>query len=274
MPTTTIDQPALFAPGIVSTNDVFSSTFTADGRTVVFTRFAPPRMTLMQSRLQHGKWTPPVPLPFSGTWRDNDPSFSPDDRRLYFASYRPSGPGSDTTEADLWYVERLPQGWSAPVHLGAPFSSGAEDFYPSQARAGALYFDSRRDASGRRQVYRATAEARTAQPLSAEINADSGASNFFIDPAERYAVFAANRPDGRGSADLYISFRRSGSWTLPQNLGSAINTPAAEFCPFISRDGAWLYFTRATTTNGNTVRNIYVVRFDRAMQALSRTAAH
>src|SRR5213592_2137174 len=68
----------LFAPGIVSTGDVFASTFTPDGRTVVFTKFSPPRMTLLTSSLANGQWTTPVTLPFSGTYRDLDPAFSPD----------------------------------------------------------------------------------------------------------------------------------------------------------------------------------------------------
>jgi hypothetical protein len=35
----------LFAPGIVSTNEVFSSKFTPDGKTVVFTKFSPRKRT-------------------------------------------------------------------------------------------------------------------------------------------------------------------------------------------------------------------------------------
>src|SRR5262245_40456635 len=63
----------VFAPGIVSTGDVFASTFTRDGRTVVFTKFSPPKpMTLMTSRFADGRWSTPTPLPFSGTYRDLD----------------------------------------------------------------------------------------------------------------------------------------------------------------------------------------------------------
>src|SRR6478736_1567450 len=45
------ERAVMFAPGVVSTGDVFASTFTPDGRTVVFTKFSPPRMTLMTSSL-------------------------------------------------------------------------------------------------------------------------------------------------------------------------------------------------------------------------------
>src|SRR5678816_998767 len=78
------DTAVVFAPGVVSTGDVFASTFTPDGRMVVFTKFSPPRpMTLMTSVLVDGRWTTPTALPFSGTYRDLDPAFSPDGTRLY-----------------------------------------------------------------------------------------------------------------------------------------------------------------------------------------------
>src|SRR3954464_7624318 len=59
----------IFAPGIVSTGDVFSSTFTPDGRSVVFTKFAPPRMICIRWGGMVGGWWAPVGLPFSGTFR-------------------------------------------------------------------------------------------------------------------------------------------------------------------------------------------------------------
>jgi hypothetical protein len=262
-------QPAVvFAPGVVSTGDVFASTFTPDGRTAVFTKFSPPRMTLMLSTWVDGAWSAPVALPFSGTFRDLDPAFSPDGRRLYFSSWRPTGAtAADTMNAaDTWYVDRERSGWSVPVHIAGPVNGNDQDYFPSITRQGVLYFDSFRSRPRRRLVYRAAplpgGGFSTPEPLDAVINADSGASNLFVDPDERYIVFGAIRPEGRGGVDLYISWRKGGSWTPPRNLGDLVNTSATEFCPFVSRDGKYLYFTRAATVDGKTTRNVYVVRFD------------
>ena len=258
----------IFAPGIVSTGDVFSSTFTPDGRSVVFTKFAPPRMILMSSTWVDGSWSAPVVLPFSGTFRDLDPSFSPDGRRLFFSSWRPTGPtAADTMNAaDTWYVEREGSAWSAPVHVAGDVNGEDQDYYPSITRRGVLYFDSFRSRPRRRLVYRAESLPGggfgSPKPLDAVINADSGASNLFVDADERYVVFAAIRPEGRGGVDLYISWRNGESWTPPRNLGDLVNTSATEFCPFVSRDGRYLYFTRASTVEGRATRNVYVVRFD------------
>src|SRR2546429_320583 len=104
----------------------------------------------------------------------------------------------------------------------------------------------------------------TPQALDATINADSGASNLFVDPDDHYIIFAAARPEGAGALDLYISWRApSGVWRAPRNLGPDVNTRGTEFCPFVSRDGRFLFFTRISPADVTpTTRNIYVVRFD------------
>ena len=260
--------PVLFAPGVISTGDVFASTFTPDGRTVVFTRVpANGPLTLMQSHWRDGRWTAPETLPFSGTYRDLDPAFSPDGARLYFSSRRPTGPSpADTTSLDdTWYVDRVGDGWGTPVRAAGPVNSDAVDMYPSVTRRGALYFDSSR--SRRRMAYRADAlpGGGWGEPvlLDSAINGDSGSSNLFVDPDERFVVFASRRADGHGGADLHVSWRTATGWSRGVNLGPTVNTAETEFCPFVSHDGRYLFFTRAVAREGaQPERNIHVVRFD------------
>jgi hypothetical protein len=268
-------EPAkIFAPGVISTGDVFASTFTPDGKSIVFTRFTAPRMVLMTSMLADGRWSAPTPLPFSGEYRDLDPGFSPDGSRLYFSSWRPTSasPADTMNASDTWYVDRIRGAWSTPVHIGEPVNGLEQDYYPSVTRDGALYFDSFRSRPRKRMVYRAALRGAgrydVPEALPTVINADSGASNLFVDPDERYIVFGAVRPEGRGAVDLYLSWRTGSSWTPPQNLGDLVNTTGTEFCPFVSRDGKFLYFTRATVNAGQATRNIYVVRFDAILDQL------
>jgi hypothetical protein len=259
----------VFAPGVVSTGDVFASTFSPDGRTVYFTRVRPGApFAIMTSSFVGGAWTTPVIAPFSGTYRDLDPAMSPDGRRLYFSSYRPlsDAPGDTATRADTWYVDREGDGWSAPRRIEGAVNSAEIDMYPSATRSGALYFDSFRSPNHRRQVYRAAPSGagwETPELLPPSINADSGASNLFVDPDERFVIFAANRPGGRGAADLYISWRDASEWTTPLNLGPRVNTADVEFCPSVSNGGKMLYFTRAIPAGGPPrERNIHMIRLD------------
>lgn len=142
--------------------------------------------------------------------------------------------------------------------------------YPSVTRSGTLYFDSFRSTPRKRLVYRAErrrdGSLATPVALDATINADSGASNLFVDPDERFVIFAANRAEGVGALDLYISAReQNGTWTPPRNLGPDVNTNGSEFCPFVTRDTHYLFFTRISPAGTTpTTRNIFVARFDLA----------
>jgi hypothetical protein len=166
-----------------------------------------------------------------------------------------------------------------PVRVEGEVNSAAVDMYPSVTRDGTLYFDSFRD--GRRRAYRARPRAGGYLPtelLPPEINGDSGASNLFVDPDERYAVFIggvrAGGERGYGAADLHVSFRTPTGWTPARNLGPLVNTAATEFCPYVTPDGRWLFFTRVVQPPGApataATRNVYVVRFDRLRDSLSR----
>jgi len=69
----------------------------------------------------------------------------------------------------------------------------------------------------------------------------------FIAKDDLTLYFFSNRPDvlAQGNGDLYVTHRDSTSdpWDTPQNLGPTINSPNQEFCPAVTTDGHWLFFT-------------------------------
>jgi hypothetical protein len=71
-------------------------------------------------------------------------------------------------------------------------------------------------------------------------------------------VFSSNRAGGAGAQDVWIATRTrvAGAWSAPTNLGSAVNTAAAETRPSFSRDGRQLLFGRAPGPEG--MSDIYV----------------
>ena len=47
-----------------------------------------------------------------------------------------------------------------------------------------------------------------------------------------------------GGGDLYIGFREAdGSWSEAANLGPAVNSTAIDYCPNLTPDGRYLFFT-------------------------------
>ncbi len=54
--------------------------------------------------------------------------------------------------------------------------------------------------------------------------------------------FSSNKPGGFGEFDIYVSKFQNGSWTVPENLGPAVNTDGNEIFPYLHSTGR-LYFS-------------------------------
>ena len=108
--------PILFAPNVISTGDIeFAPAFEPDMKTVYFVKGSPGAkrvMWILVSRLRDVRWSTPEIAPFSGQYSDIDPTLSPDGRKLFFASNRPTEGTAPRKDFDLWVVERTEGGWS------------------------------------------------------------------------------------------------------------------------------------------------------------------
>jgi len=245
------ESPSLVEPGTVSTGlNERDAALSPDGRTFAFTVLLAGRrgaIVLMERR--GGAWSKPEVAPFSGTYSDVEPAFSPDGSRLWFASNRPVKAGGPSKDTDLWYVERTAEGWSEPVNPGPPLNTPRNEFYPSIARSGAVYFTVGKPSKPSDEdifVARPSgAGFRAPENLGPAVNSDGPEFNAFVDPGERYLLYTAwGRPGGAGGGDLYVSFRKKdGSWTPPRNLGPDVNSDALDYCPSVSPNGKVLFFT-------------------------------
>jgi len=244
-------EPSLFAEGIISTADMeLNAAFTPDGKTLYFTKRTPRPLlwVIVVSHFGGGKWSPPEVAEFSGQYSDFDPIISPDGKKLYFCSNRPVD-GQPRQDFDIWTVEKMPTGgWSSPKHLDAPINTKAQEFYPSVTTAGTLYFSSTREGGkGRGDIWRARlVEGKYGEPenLGDAINSQFSEGDPFIAPDESYLIFVSyGRPEGLGDGDLYISSRLNGEWTKAVNLGPGINSSALDFCPIVTPDGKYFFFT-------------------------------
>jgi outer membrane protein OmpA-like peptidoglycan-associated protein/tetratricopeptide (TPR) repeat protein len=81
------------------------------------------------------------------------------------------------------------------------------------------------------------------QNLGWNVNSEFWESTPSLSPDKRDLYFSSNRPGGYGGKDIWVSHRTdNGNWSVPENLGSDINTAGDESTPFIHADNQTLYF--------------------------------
>lgn len=244
--------PEVFARGVVSTaQGEFNAAFSPDGKEFYFSvNESGGRETMRFMTQENDRWTSPQPAPFVSPQNDCDPIFSFDGRRLYFISTRPKKDSPQSRDWDIWYVERKDGGWSDPINIGPPVNSDVDEYYVSLTKDGTIYFASNRAGGlGSFDIYRShLVDGHYVKPenLGAAINTKFLEHDPFIAPDESYILFTSvDRPGGFGTGDLYISTRqKDGTWAKSKNLGKAFNTNGYDFCPIVSPDGKYFFFTR------------------------------
>ena len=245
------DSASLFAPEIVSTplteRDI---AINPAGDQIIFTRgnHTYGIRALISIRKFGNKWEEASILPFSGSYHDLEPFFSPDNQKLFFASDRPLPHDSTRKDYNIWYVERKGDSWSEPKALDSLINTRGNEFYPAVGESGNLYFTAAYPGHpGGEDIYLSKWEnGRYTKPLALDsaVNSPSYEFNAYVSPKEDIIVFSSfGRKDGKGGGDLYMSQKdESGSWQKAIHL-TAINTPSLDYCPFIDLPRGMLYFT-------------------------------
>ena len=83
----------------------------------------------------------------------------------------------------------------------------------------------------------------SARTAITSINTDSNEGAQALSADGHWMFFAScNRPDSKGSCDIYFSRRTIEGWSKPINIGIPVNSPYGETQPSFSADGKTLYF--------------------------------
>ena len=252
------DKPLIFSKGLISDgmnnrdftispagDEIFYSVQQRDFSVSVILRMVK----------RNNQWTGPEVAPFSGGYNDLEASFSPDGKRIYFCSNRPSTVTDTTDDFDIWFVNKTATGWSEPVHAGFVINSPANEFYPSVARNGNLYFTATlKNGKGSEDIVMSEwKNGEYAPPVSLPdaINSKGDEYNAFIDPDEQFILFTApGRQGGFGRGDIYMSKKDAGgNWLPAKNLGPGINTAANDYCPYVTPDKKFFFFSSSRSLN-------------------------
>ena len=189
---------------------------------------------------------------------DGGPAFSQDGQLLFFSSARAGGHGGD----DIWVSRRTNTaddlGWEAPVNLGPAVNTAAHETGPE-------YFGRGTDGEHRTLYFVRGATLPEFDIHQISMTGDGipvGAATAVValnhpaltdgDPSIRVdgreMFFWSTRP-GLGGTDIWVATRRTvrDAWSVPRNVGPAINTPGGDLAPSLSLDGRTLFFSAAAT---------------------------
>jgi hypothetical protein len=253
------DTPRIFAKGILS-DGLSNRDFTISpvGDEIFFTlqQRGFISSTILHLIKNNGKWGKPGVAPFSGRFHDLEASFSPDGQFVYFSSDRPGNSNTGKKNFDIWRVKKLPNSkWSEPENIGPIVNSDKNEFYPSVARNGNLYFTVEADYGKGSEdivVCRSTNNGYSKpESLPEDINTKYDEFNAFVDPDEQFIIFSSyGRPDDLGGGDLYISHKdNKGNWQPVKHLPVPINSASLDYCPYVTPDQKYLIFTSNRLNN-------------------------
>ncbi|MEZ4756761.1 MAG: PKD domain-containing protein [Flavobacteriales bacterium] len=201
----TCRTPVLFSAILASPVNEGPASFSADGRTICYTRNLelPKKLSnlrgkaaqlgLFFSTLQDGSWQPPVPFPFNAVgFSTMHPTLSPDGRTLIFASNAKEGAGMD-----LYFSVFEKDGWTAPEALNGQLNTTANEVYPQLQPDGSLIFASDRAGGlGGLDLYRSERyQGRWTRPelLPAPINSAANDVSYSGHRNGRSALFVSDR---------------------------------------------------------------------------------
>ncbi|MEP7322429.1 MAG: hypothetical protein ABI761_10935 [Saprospiraceae bacterium] len=242
--------PALFADGIIS-DDLGNRdmAISPNGQELMYTlqyksgTFS----TIIYLRKIDGKWSKPEIAPFSGKFNDLEPFYSADGTRVYFSSNRPVSGQDKTKDYDIWYVQRMGQfNWSEPIQMDAPVNSPKNEFYPVITKSGSIYF-TREMKDKDEDIVVCTWNGgffEEAKSMPDAINTTGAEFNAYVDREENFILYTAyKRPGNIGLGDIYISVKKEGVWQPSINLGDKINDKGLTYCPYVSPDKKYFFFT-------------------------------
>jgi Tol biopolymer transport system component len=191
------------------------------------------------------------------TFQEGCPAISADGLNLYMASNR----GGLTLGLDIWVSQRDQKNdpWRAPVNLGAPINTGANEFCPTPLADGRtlLFVSTKPGGCGGSDIYASHRLGRNtwSEPVhfGCDINsAGDEASPFLVtyDHGDMELYFSSNRAGGFseeapgatiGDSDIYVSEVRHGFLRRPQ-LVEGVNTAADDSRPNVRSDGEEIFF--------------------------------
>lgn len=222
--------PKPFAPGVVSTEGYeYNGVFTPNMEEFYFIKAnkGTRKQNFISYKKKANRWYGEVMSPRLG-----QPTISPDGKTMHLGRR---------------YLERTIDGWSERKVLDAPFAE-LLIMRMTSSQNGTYYFDTfdRENVSVPIRASRIIdGKYEVPKPLGKNINTGTFLNHPFIAHDESYLIWDAQRDEGYGDSDLYISYKqKDGSWGEAINLGDKINSDGWDGAGYVTPDGKYFFFNR------------------------------
>lgn len=253
-------NPVNMGPTVNTAMSEYFPSVTVDGSMLIFTHRLPRNKglegednyneDLYVSYKAEGEWTKAMNMgsQVNTEYNDGAPTISADGNMLIFVSDKPGGYGSQ----DLYYTFRIGSGWGVPRNIGPPINTRNWETQPCLSSDGrSLYFIRGIIAAHvveNMHIYESTLSDSgywsVPVKLSDTINTKGKEECPFIAPDNQTLYFCSDGHPGFGGTDIFMSRRLpNGSWGIPVNLGSPINTAKNETGISIDPNGTLAYFS-------------------------------
>jgi outer membrane protein OmpA-like peptidoglycan-associated protein/tetratricopeptide (TPR) repeat protein len=173
------------------------------------------------------------------------PSLTIDGKKLVFTR-RLNNFNEDFFETSRLADNRWTKATSLPGDVNSNFNEGAQNI----AQDGSILFFTGcnfPEGAGSCDLFYSVATTKgwsTPLPAGRNINTEFWESQPSLSADKKVLYFAARGPGSLGGSDIFMSrLDDKGRWTVPVNMGPAINTTGDESCPFIHADNQTFYFT-------------------------------
>ena len=182
---------------------------------------------------------------------ETKPIISYDNRTLFLTRQNhPDNTGGRDDIQDIYYSHRDPShDWDTPVNIGAPLNNMHPNGISALSKTAdtALVINVFNGDSYDKGASISMRDGETwSDPKAINIKKFKNYSDFvdyFISSTGEHLFLAIESKDTYGDQDIYVSTKVDDfNWTEPVNIGSGVNTEAAEFSPFLSSDNKILFF--------------------------------
>ncbi len=207
-----------------------------------------PRLAIYRSRHSNGIWQSPELLPFSGSYKDYEPTLMPGKDILLYNSNRPLTGTAPSAKNNIWFSRCIEGSWQTPKSLQMINTETQEESYPSVSLDGLMFYVAERYEDGAAsyrimQTVFQGEETPPGEPLVFDNLTDIG--DPCVAPDGSYLIFTHFDPDNwQQSCDLYIAFRGTDQqWGDPRPL-KMLNSQGPDFAAYISPDQKTLYYRK------------------------------